>query len=109
MSDETRKAAGARDAGFPAAARATARTPRLNEQFGAPRAGRGRTSRSETKQGAVARPGGATQNSGGALVSNDAGAGPRPGAGARPGSRRGLIGVRRGLYLQAVRPFYAFM
>jgi hypothetical protein len=38
--------------------------------------------RSETKQGAVARPGGATQNSGGALQSNDEELGDGPGRGA---------------------------
>ncbi|PYP79410.1 MAG: hypothetical protein DMD35_08275 [Gemmatimonadetes bacterium] len=38
--------------------------------------------RSETRQGAVARPGGATQNSGGALQSNDEELGHGPGRGA---------------------------
>ena len=38
--------------------------------------------RSETGQGAVARPGGATQNSGGALASNDEELGHGPGRGA---------------------------
>jgi hypothetical protein len=38
--------------------------------------------RSETGQGAVARPGGATQNSGGALQSNDEELGHGPGRGA---------------------------
>jgi hypothetical protein len=38
--------------------------------------------RSGTEQGAVARPGGATQNSGGALNSNDEDQGAEPGRGA---------------------------
>jgi hypothetical protein len=53
----------------------------MNEQRGAPGGAR-QNVRSETKQGAVARPGGATQNSGGALVSNDEELGHGPGRGA---------------------------
>ena len=53
----------------------------MNEQRGAPGGAR-QNVRSETKQGAVARPGGATQNSGGALESNDEELGHGPGRGA---------------------------
>jgi hypothetical protein len=53
----------------------------LNEPHGAPGGAR-QNVRSETKQGAVARPGGATQNSGGAIVSNDEELGHGPGRGA---------------------------
>jgi hypothetical protein len=48
---------------------------------GAP-AGARQNVRIETEQGAVARPGGATQNSGGALASNDEEFGTGPGRGA---------------------------
>ncbi|MDQ6634267.1 MAG: hypothetical protein M3Z10_05850 [Gemmatimonadota bacterium] len=50
-------------------------------EFGAPSGAR-QNVRSETQQGAVARPGGATQNSGGALASNDDELGQGPGRGA---------------------------
>jgi len=53
----------------------------LSEPRGAPGGARQHV-RSETKQGAVARPGGATQNSGGALQSNDEELGHGPGRGA---------------------------
>jgi hypothetical protein len=50
-------------------------------EFGAPSGAR-QNVRSETQQGAVARPGGATQNSGGALANNDDELGQGPGRGA---------------------------
>jgi len=53
----------------------------MNEVRGAPGGARQHV-RSETAQGAVARPGGATQNSGGALQSNDDECGHGPGRGA---------------------------
>ena len=53
----------------------------MNEPRGAPGGARQHV-RSETRQGAVARPGGATQNSGGALASNDDELGHGPGRGA---------------------------
>ena len=53
----------------------------LNDARGAPGGARQHV-RSETGQGAVARPGGATQNSGGALQSNDEELGHGPGRGA---------------------------
>ena len=53
----------------------------MNEMRGAPGGARQHV-RSETGQGAVARPGGATQNSGGALQSNDDECGHGPGRGA---------------------------
>jgi hypothetical protein len=53
----------------------------LGEIRGAPGGARQHV-RSETGQGAVARPGGATQNSGGALQSNDEELGHGPGRGA---------------------------
>ena len=53
----------------------------LSEPRGAPGGAR-QNVRSETKQGAVARPGGATQNSGGALESNEEELGSGPGRGA---------------------------
>lgn len=56
----------------------------LNEQRGAPGGAR-QNVRSETRQGAVSRPGGATQNSGGALVSNDEELGHSPELGHGPG------------------------
>ena len=53
----------------------------MNDSRGAPGGARQHV-RSETGQGAVARPGGATQNSGGALQSNDEEIGHGPGRGA---------------------------
>ena len=53
----------------------------MNESRGAPGGARQHV-RSETGQGGVARPGGATQNSGGALQSNDEELGHGPGRGA---------------------------
>ena len=53
----------------------------MNDPRGAPGGARQHV-RSETRQGAVARPGGATQNSGGALQSNDEELGHGPGRGA---------------------------
>ena len=53
----------------------------MNDTRGAPGGARQHV-RSETGQGAVARPGGATQNSGGALQSNDEELGHGPGRGA---------------------------
>jgi hypothetical protein len=53
----------------------------LQTEFGAPSGAR-QNVRSETQQGAVARPGGATQNSGGALANNDDELGQGPGRGA---------------------------
>jgi hypothetical protein len=53
----------------------------MNDSRGAPGGARQHV-RSETGQGAVARPGGATQNSGGALASNDEELGHGPGRGA---------------------------
>ena len=53
----------------------------LPTEFGAPSGAR-QNVRSETEQGAVARPGGATQNSGGALANNDDELGQGPGRGA---------------------------
>jgi hypothetical protein len=50
-------------------------------EFGAPSGAR-QNVRSETQQGAPARPGGATQNSGGALANNDDELGQGPGRGA---------------------------
>ena len=52
----------------------------LNDTRGAPGGARQHV-RSETGQGAVARPGGATQNSGGALQSNEEEFGHGPGRG----------------------------
>jgi hypothetical protein len=52
-----------------------------HEEFGAPSGAR-QNVRSETLQGAPARPGGATQNSGGALANNDDELGQGPGRGA---------------------------
>ena len=58
------------------------RTRELGErQAGAPPGAR-QNVRSATEQGAVARPGGATQNSGGAIVSNYEEQGNEPGRGA---------------------------
>jgi hypothetical protein len=58
------------------------RTRELGErQAGAPGGAR-QNVRSATEQGAVARPGGATQNSGGAIISNYAEQGNEPGRGA---------------------------
>jgi len=53
----------------------------MNDTRGAPGGARQHV-RSETRQGAVARPGGATQNSGGALQSNDEELGDGPARGA---------------------------
>jgi hypothetical protein len=53
----------------------------LEMEFGAPSGAR-QNVRSETQQGAPARPGGATQNSGGALANNDDELGQGPGRGA---------------------------
>ena len=53
----------------------------MNDSRGAPGGARQHV-RSETRQGAVARPGGATQNSGGALQSNDEELGDGPARGA---------------------------
>jgi hypothetical protein len=53
----------------------------MNDSRGAPGGARQHV-RSETGQGAVARPGGATQNSGGALQSNDEEIGDGPARGA---------------------------
>ena len=53
----------------------------LSDARGAPGGARQHV-RGETGQGAVARPGGATQNSGGALQSNDEELGDGPGRGA---------------------------
>lgn len=50
-------------------------------EFGAPSGAR-QNVRSETMQGAAARPGGATQNSGGALANNEDELGEGPGRGA---------------------------
>jgi hypothetical protein len=59
-----------------------ARTRELGErQAGAPGGAR-QNVRSETEQGAVAVPGGATQNSGGAIFLNEEEAGEGPGRGA---------------------------
>ena len=52
----------------------------MNDSRGAPGGARQHV-RSETGQGAVARPGGATQNSGGALQSNEEEIGHLPGRG----------------------------
>jgi hypothetical protein len=56
----------------------------MNDSRGAPGGARQHV-RSETRQGAVARPGGATQNSGGALQSNDEELGDAPELGDGPG------------------------
>ena len=53
----------------------------MNDSRGVPGGARQHV-RSETRQGAVARPGGATQNSGGALQSNDEELGDGPARGA---------------------------
>ena len=50
----------------------------LKKTHGAP-AGARQNVRSDTEQGAVARPGGATQNSGGAIIANDEEQGTEPG------------------------------
>ena len=80
MSDEKRKA---QDHGTPEFPEQRDDSPyaSLSEPRGAPGGAR-QNVRSETKQGAVARPGGATQNSGGALESNDEELGHGPGRGA---------------------------
>jgi hypothetical protein len=52
--------------------------PEALKTHGAP-AGARQNVRSGTEQGAVARPGGATQNSGGAIVANDEEQGTEPG------------------------------
>jgi hypothetical protein len=53
----------------------------VHTEFGAPSGAR-QNVRNDTMQGAVARPGGATQNSGGAIASNDDELGHGPGRGA---------------------------
>ncbi|HEX7942156.1 MAG TPA: hypothetical protein VF488_10150 [Gemmatimonadaceae bacterium] len=83
MSDETRKAQEHETPEFPQQ-REDSPYAALNEQHGAPGGAR-QNVRSETKQGAVARPGGATQNSGGAIVSNDEELGHSPELGHGPG------------------------
>ena len=52
--------------------------PEALKTHGAP-AGARQNVRSDTEQGAVARPGGATQNSGGAIIANDEEQGTEPG------------------------------
>jgi hypothetical protein len=59
-----------------------ARTRELGEQRAGAPGGARQHVRSGTEQGAVARPGGATQNSGGAIVSNDEETGDGPARGA---------------------------
>jgi hypothetical protein len=80
MSNEERKAQQHETPAFPEQ-RDDSPYASLNESRGAPGGARQHV-RSETKQGAVARPGGATQNSGGALQSNDEELGDGPGRGA---------------------------
>ena len=80
MSDEERKAQQQDTPEFPEQ-RDDSPYASLNEPRGAPGGARQHV-RSETKQGAVARPGGATQNSGGALQGNDEELGHGPGRGA---------------------------
>ena len=80
MSDEKQKAEDHETPAFPQQ-RDDSPYASMNEPRGAPGGARQHV-RSETKQGAVARPGGATQNSGGALQSNDEELGHGPGRGA---------------------------
>jgi hypothetical protein len=80
MSDEKRKAQEHETPEFPQQ-RDDSPYASLSEPRGAPGGARQHV-RSETKQGAVARPGGATQNSGGALAGNDEELGHGPGRGA---------------------------
>jgi hypothetical protein len=58
------------------------RTRELGERDAGPPAGARQNVRSATEQGAVTRPGGATQNSGGALENNSDELGEGPGRGA---------------------------
>ena len=80
MSDEERKDEEHQPPEFPAQ-RDDSPYAAMNGPGGAPGGARQHV-RSETKQGAVARPGGATQNSGGALQSNDEELGDGPARGA---------------------------
>ena len=80
MSDQERKEDEPQVPEFPAQ-RDDSPYAAMNEPRGAPGGARQHV-RSETRQGAVARPGGATQNSGGALQSNDEEIGDGPARGA---------------------------
>ena len=80
MTDEKRKAQKHETPEFPEQ-RDDSPYASMSEPRGAPGGARQHV-RSETKQGAVARPGGATQNSGGALQSNEEELGSGPGRGA---------------------------
>ena len=80
MSDEDRKQEAHHAPEFPAQ-RDDSPYAGMNDSRGAP-AGARQHVRSETEKGAVARPGGATQNSGGALQSNDEELGDGPARGA---------------------------
>jgi hypothetical protein len=80
MSDQERKQEEQQTPEFPAQ-RDDSPYASMNDSRGAPGGARQHV-RSETGQGAVARPGGATQNSGGALQSNDEEIGDGPARGA---------------------------
>jgi len=80
MSDQERKQEEHETPEFPAQ-RDDSPYAGMNDTRGAPGGARQHV-RSETRQGAVARPGGATQNSGGALQSNDEELGDGPARGA---------------------------
>jgi hypothetical protein len=80
MSDQERKQEEQQTPEFPAQ-RDDSPYAAMNDSRGAPGGARQHV-RSETRQGAVARPGGATQNSGGALQSNDEEIGDGPARGA---------------------------
>ena len=80
MSDQERKQDEQQTPEFPAQ-RDDSPYAAMNDSRGAPGGARQHV-RSETRQGAVARPGGATQNSGGALQSNDEEIGDGPARGA---------------------------
>jgi hypothetical protein len=80
MSDQERKQEEQQVPDFPAQ-RDDSPYAAMNDSRGAPGGARQHV-RSETGQGAVARPGGATQNSGGALQSNDEEIGDGPARGA---------------------------
>jgi hypothetical protein len=80
MSDQERKQEEQQTPEFPAQ-RDDSPYASMNDSRGAPGGARQHV-RSETRQGAVARPGGATQNSGGALQSNDEELGDGPARGA---------------------------
>jgi hypothetical protein len=54
----------------------------MQQQAGAPAGARQQVRRDAADQGAVARPGGATQNSGGAIAGNEEERGNEPGRGA---------------------------